>query len=265
MEIKDTFVWKPAKNTRNNYFLLPRDIRCLIIGRSHSGKTVLLSYLLLEPGILDYDTLTICGRTLHQPEYQIMRLAFSKGLSKSQIKVLFERQADVEEEGGIEKVISSYDGPCSGKIKVTFEEDPTKIPDPRSFDRSKKNTIVLDDVMLSPQSNIENYFCRGRHISLDIFYISQSYLKISRHCIRQNSNFFIFFKQCQKDLQHIYYDLCAIDGIPYEKFVNFCSYVWEESPHNFVVIDLTRPADCGKYRKCMDEYWSWKYDRIITE
>ena len=255
MEIKDTFVWRPRKNTRNNYFLLPRDIRCLIIGKSGNGKTVLLTYLLLEPDILDYDTLTICGRSLHQPEYSIMRQAFAKGLSKNQIKVLFQRQEDVEEEGGIENVINSYDGPCSGEIKAHFEEDPMNIPDPRSFDPTKKNTIVLDDIMLSPQGNIEKMFTRGRHNALDIFYISQSYFRLPRHSIRENSNFFIFFKQCKKNLHHIYYDLCAIDGITYEQFSHFCAHVWQESPHNFVVIDLTKPARCGKYRKCMSQYW----------
>ena len=79
------------------------------MGKSGFGKTVLLTFLLLEPGALDYNNLIICGQSLHQPEYKVMRAAFKKGLSKSQIKVLFECQDDVIEQGGIERVMQEYD------------------------------------------------------------------------------------------------------------------------------------------------------------
>ena len=250
MEIQDTFVWKNDSIPRYNHFLLPKDIRCL------SGKTVLLTYLLLEPKILDFETLTICGRSLHQKEYQIMKHAFQKRLNKSQIKVLFQRQKDVESEGGILKVIDQFSGPCTGAVSsITFEDDPTKIPDPKSFDSDKKNLLVLDDILDCPQSNVQQFFTRGRHNSVNVFYISQSYFRLCRQSIRGNSNFFIFFKQCKKNLHHIYADLCAIDGLEYQEFADFCSSVWNESPHNFVTIDLTRPMRCGKFRKNLNIFW----------
>ena len=42
--------------------------------------------------MLDYDTLTVCGKSLHQPEYRIMKRAFEKGLSKKQVNAIFENQ-----------------------------------------------------------------------------------------------------------------------------------------------------------------------------
>ena len=74
------YVWKEGNKVEKNHsFHLPRDIRALIIGKSGSGKTTLLMHLLLKPDILDYDTLTVCGKSLHQPEYQVLNFAYSKG------------------------------------------------------------------------------------------------------------------------------------------------------------------------------------------
>ena len=266
MEVHDTFVWKTNNNQpKNHTFLLPRDIRGIIVGKSGFGKTTLLTYLLLEPGVLDYDTLSVCGNSLHQAEYKIMEAAFNKKLSKHQIRVLFERQSDVMQEGGPEKVIQDYDGPCKGDIKAIFYSDVSKIPDPREHDPSRKNLLILDDVMLGPQNKWEAYYTRGRHNNFDIFYITQSYFRLPRQTVRENANLFIFFLQDKKNLCHIYNDHCAGDGdaVSFETFSNFCTNVWNESKHNFITIDLSRPVHCGKYRKNLSEYWSPKYYRLI--
>ena len=81
--VPNTFVWKINNEVRKNHsFLLPRDIRGIIVGKSGFGKTTLLNYLLLEPNVLDYNRLLVCGNSLHQPEYRIMNAAFNKKLSK---------------------------------------------------------------------------------------------------------------------------------------------------------------------------------------
>ena len=262
MEIDDTYIWKPTKIQRDNNFLLPRDIRAIVIGRSGAGKTALITYLLLEPEILDYNNLIVYGRSLHQSEYQLMQAAFNKKLSKAQIKVLFQNQNDVVNEGGIEKVIQNYDGPCKGDIDASFETNDSAILDPKDYDTNKKNLLLLDDIMLSPQNRVEQFFTRGRHNNIDVIYIAQSYFRLPRQTIRENGNLFIFFKQCKKNLCHIYQDHCASDGISYESFSNFCNDVWNQS-HNFVVIDLTKPVNCGKYRKNFNLYWSPKYDSLV--
>ena len=248
----DTYVWRrnPAKQ-RQNSFLLPRDIRALIVGRSNSGKTVTLFHLLLTPGILDYNTLYVCGRSLHQREYEVMKSAFKKGMSKGQMQVLFDRQDEIVDPIDL---IRRYEGPVlDDPIQVTFQEDVSKVPDPREFSPHRKNLVVLDDVMLVPQGNLERYFVRGRHNAINIFYISQNYFRLPRSTIRENSNFFIFFRQCGKSVYHIWMDLCSTD-LTLEEFRTFCEEVWN-IPHNFVTVDLTRPAYCGKFRRNLDIFY----------
>lgn len=253
--VSGKYVWREKGVNKNHCFLLPRDIRAIVVGKSGSGKTTLLTYLLLEPDMLDYDTLTVCGRSLHQPEYKIMNTAFSKGLSKSQVNKIFEQQDRIIAIGEPEQFIEDYEGQCKGGIDTTFSDSVAEIPDPSEYDPSRKNLLIFDDIMLGPQNKAEAYYTRGRHNNVDVFYIAQSYFRLPRQTVRENANLFIFFKQDKTNLSHIYQDHCAVDGIPFELFRNFCADVWDENRHNFVTIDLTRPAYCGKYRKNLNDYW----------
>ena len=63
------YTWKDRGAERCHNFLLPKkSIRAIIVGKSGFGKSTLLNYLLIHPEMLDYDTLTVCGKSLHQPE-----------------------------------------------------------------------------------------------------------------------------------------------------------------------------------------------------
>ena len=241
------YTWKEKSNEKNHNFLLPRNIRAIIVGKSGFGKTTLLNYLLLHPNMLDYDNLTVCGKSLHQPEYKIMNSAFSKGFSKNQINTLFKNQELIEDPL---EFIEEYEG-GKGGIDARFcnIED---IPDPSQHDATRKNLLIFDDVMLGPQSKSEAYFTRGRHNNVDVFYIAQSYFRLPRQTVRENANSFIFFKQDNTNLSHIYHDHCAVDGISFDDFKDFCTDVWKEK-HNFVTIDLSRQI--GKYRKNLNDYW----------
>lgn len=261
MEISDKFIWKPTEETCQHHFLLPQNIRAILIGKSGSGKSVLLNHLLLTPGILDYNNLIVYGKTLFQKEYQIIKKCFDKQFSKEQIKVLFDNQNEVKKEGGVDNFLSNYDGPCFGDITVDFNEDDTTLKDPHEYDETKKHVMVLDDVMLSSQNKVEKFFTMGRHSKINVMYLTQSYFRLQRHSIRSNSNIFIFFKQCDKNLLHIYYDHVSTD-CSFEEFKRFCYNVWDSGNHNFVLIDTTKSSDCGKYRKNLSFYWSPKFDRI---
>ena len=70
---------------RHNSLLLPSNVRGLIVGKSNSGKTVLLLNLLLKEDWLDYNNLLVFGNSLHQDEYQIIKKGFEIGLGKKQI------------------------------------------------------------------------------------------------------------------------------------------------------------------------------------
>ena len=266
--IPDKYIWKINNEDvkKNHSFLLPRNIRGIIVGKSGFGKAILLNYLLLEPDVMDYNNLSVCGNSLHQPEYKIIHAAFEKGLSKEQLKGIFEHQKEIMENyGGPERFIENYKGRCKGNINEIFYTNVSDIPDPSEQDPTNKNLLILDDVMLGPQSKAEAYYTRGRHNNVDVFYIAQSYFRLPRQTIRENGNFFVFFSQDKKNLSHIYNDHCAGDGFTIDRFNKFCSDVWNENKHNFVVIDLTQPINCGKYRKNLTEFWSPIYDKVMEE
>ena len=67
----------------------------MIIGKSGCGKTTLLIKLLLRPGWLDYNNINICGISLFQPEYHILKKAFEEKLPKEVIIRLFENQNEI--------------------------------------------------------------------------------------------------------------------------------------------------------------------------
>ena len=120
--------------------------------------------------------------------------------------------------------------------------------------------------MTGPQSKAEDYYTRGRHNNVTVFYISQSYFRLPRQTIRENSNFLILFPQDEKNLRHIYEDRCSSDStaLNYNTFKNFCTSVWNEKPYNFVIIDSTRQYNTGKYRKNINGFWSPVFELITS-
>ena len=150
--VTDKYTWKDKGVIRSHSPLFPQDIKGILIGKSVVGKTTLLTHLLLEPDMLDYDTLMICGKSLHQPEYRVMRGAFDMKLAKSQVARIFEYQNVLDEYGGVDEYLEQYDGKCKGGIEAVFNDDVTTIPDPNTLDPERKNLIIFDYIMLGSQS-----------------------------------------------------------------------------------------------------------------
>ena len=240
---------------RNNSPLLPENVRGLIIGKSNCGKTTLLLNLLLQTDWLDYDHLYVFGKTLHQQEYRILKKGFEVGLSKKQIANIFVNQSEFDKikQPALE-VIDLYAGVKKGNIKAEFFENCASIPDPTNLNVEDKNLLILDDCFLGPQNKAEAYYTRGRQNNCDTFYISQSYFRLPRHSVRENSNFIILFPQDAKNLHHIYADHCEGD-MSLEEFKRFCRTVWEDGLHQFVTIDLTSKKLEGKCRKNLDCFY----------
>ena len=94
MEIAD-LSWNKVTAKRFNNPLLPRSIRGIIVGKSGCGKTTLLLNLLLRPGWLDYDNLCVFGKSLFQPEYQILKKAFKENLPKECVLRLFNMRDEI--------------------------------------------------------------------------------------------------------------------------------------------------------------------------
>ena len=99
--------------------------------------------------------------------------------------------------------------------------------------------IVFNDVLGSSNSRfIDQYFIRGRHNNLDIYYLSQSYFDLPKRTIRNNSNKIILFNQTLKDIEHIYRDVAGYD-MNYDEFKELCRRSWEED-YNYFYIDRSK-------------------------
>ena len=109
--------------------------------------------------------------------------------------------------------------------------------------------MVFDDILGSSNSRfIDQFFIRGRHNNLDIYYLSQSYFDLPKRTIRNNSNKIILFNQTLKDIEHIYRDVAGYD-MNYEEFKELCRKSWEED-YNYLCIDRSKKRDQGKYCIC---------------
>ena len=111
-----------------------------------------------------------------------------------------------------------------------------------------KGSVVIFDDMLGARnsSQIDEFFTRGRHEDLDVYFISQSFFGLPRQSIRNNSDRLILFKQTLRDVQSMYYDIGAFDMI-YDEFRKMCRVAWSEK-FNYLCIDMTTNKNEGKYR-----------------
>ena len=98
MAIKN-LTWNEIISKRCNHLLLSQGIRNLIIGKSECGKTTLLINLLLRLGWLDYNNIQFFGKSLFQPEYHILKIAFEEKLPKDVIIRLFENKNEITDFG----------------------------------------------------------------------------------------------------------------------------------------------------------------------
>jgi Poxvirus A32 protein len=208
--------------------LFPKNILCVVAGASGSGKTNLMLNLLRKAKLLYYDHVYVYSSTLYQPAYEYLK-QFYLDLEK-----LFLEKANQEV-----------------KIARFFDAD-DEILNPSELSKDKSHIMIFDDVMLKDQSIIKDYFCRGRHNNINVFYLCQSLHKIGKHCIRENANIFILFRQDDKTLK--YFHETHISGdMDFVEFKDFCDGAWSKK-HGFVVINIWDEASCGRY-------WS-NYDNI---
>ena len=92
----------------------------------------------------------------------------------------------------------------------------------KPINKYKGSVVIFDDMLGAKNSyQIDEFFTRGRHENLDVYYISQSYFGLPRQSIRNNSDRLILFKQTLRDVQSMYYDIGAYD-MKYDEFKEMC-------------------------------------------
>ena len=123
----------------NNNDLFPTNLRTVCIGKSNSGKSVLIFNLLLQHGWLDYNHLFVFAKTLYQTEYQILQKGFEIELSKQQVANIFRNQ-DAFQKVNLDpvQVIEQYTGERKGDIKADFYTDCKMVPDPSELKCDEK-------------------------------------------------------------------------------------------------------------------------------
>jgi len=201
--------------------MFPKTIFCVIAGATGSGKTNLIVHLLTTPGLLDYSNVYIYAPTLYQDSYEYLK-EYYRGKEKT-FKEMFH---------------------ISVKIGHFFESD-EEIKDPKNLDANQRHIMIFDDVMNADQSVIKDYFCRGRHNNVNVFYLCQSLHKIQKHCIRENANVFVLFHQDDKTLKY-FYETHISGDMEFKEFKELCDKAWSKK-YGFVVINLWEEPYCGRY------------------
>ena len=119
--------------------------------------------------------------------------------------------------------------------------------DIKPINKYKGSVVIFDDMLWAKNSSqIDEFFTRGRHEDLDVYFISQIYFALPRQSIRNNSDRLILFKQTLRDVQSMYYDIGAYD-MKYDEFKEMCHKAWDER-FNYLCIDMTKNKNDGKYR-----------------
>lgn len=142
-------------------------------------------------------------------------------------------------------------------IQCEFYESLEDLSDPRDLDKTKKNLIIFDDLLLEKQNTCEKYYIRDRHSNVDSFYLAQNYFRLLRRTIRENCYLICLFQQDLNNANRIYNDHVNAN-MRHEEFRELYKKAWSQ-PHIFVTIDLTSDKLYGKYRIDFDIFYIMYY------
>ena len=132
----------------------------------------------------------------------------------------------------------------NSEIKINEISDEIK-----PLNEYENGIIVFGDILGSSNGRfIDQFFIRGRHKNLDIYYLSQSYSDLPKRTIRNNSNKIFLLNQTLKINEHIYRDVAGYD-MKYDEFEELCRKSWEED-YNHLHIDRSKKRDKGKHCIC---------------
>src|SRR5277367_5306116 len=202
MDIDYYRVLNIPKGSNKHVSFLPSNIFMIIAGRTGCGKTNLLMNFLPNPSVLCYSDVYVYCSTLHQPIWQDFISYCNK----------------------LEEIPRQYG--INHKIGDFFDSD-ENIKNPSELDPSASHIMVFDDIMNADQTVIKEYFTKGRHNNVNVFYLCQSLHKITKHCIRGNTNVFILFHQDDKTLEY-FHETYIRGDMDFKELKNFCNSAWSQ-------------------------------------
>lgn len=245
----------------NHSDIFPKPLICYIAGKTGSGKTTLLIDFLLREGILDYNDVYIYAKTIHQKHYECLKKYYEEHMDALNLYYFSKENKNLPKEkiyNSLKQEFTKFEdfikvGVQSNDQISHFYDKDDEILDPSELDPNKSHIIIFDDVLTEKQNKMRDYFLRGRHNKNSVFYLSQSFFKVSKHCIRDNVNLYILFKHGNKNLESFYKDEVDTD-MTLKEFKEFCNKAWCKK-HGYVMINCDKLAGNGKYRINSDEIY----------
>ena len=96
------------------------------------------------------------------------------------------------------------------------------------IDKYKGSVVIFDDMLgARSSSQIDEFFTRGRHENLNVFYLSQKFFGLPRKRIGNNSDRFILLKEALRDFEKTYRDILAY-VMGYRDSKQMCLKAWSE-------------------------------------
>lgn len=213
----------------NSDQLLPRPLRCLIVGASGSGKTnLLLNFIYNREGV-QFRNLYVFSRSIEQAAYVGLRDHYK----------LLEKE--------IGQQIAYFYSSCQDVVSVD--------------DCEPNSLVVFDDCLLEEQLKIKDYFIRARHKQISCVYLSQSYGRVDMQVIRNNVNLLCLFALNKHYTKRVYDDFVGAD-MTFTQFQGLCNQCWN-IPYGFITINTTLKPNSGKY-KCNLKHNLIKTKRGLT-
>lgn len=219
-----------------NHVIPKHPFRVILSGPSGSGKTNLLNNLLTKAHFYGIDD---SGKCYHDDIYFFSQT----GKQDSLVKYL-ENKCKLPKKN----IMSEFD---QKKIMQIIDKQKADIAR-KGFDRSKKVLIILEDVQadkkfLASKTLKELYFM-GRHYSISVILLGQSFMETPRNLRMQATNLFIF--PCKLSEQKRINDEFCPAGQSKKTMDEMIKYCTSDA-YSFMHINLQVPQSI-RYRKNLD-------------
>ena len=109
----------------------------------------------------------------------------------------------------------------------------------KTIDKCKVSVFAFDDKLGARiSSQIDEFYTRGKHEKLDVYYISQGYYGLPKQIIRNNSYIILLSEQTLRAVESMYKNLGGYD-MKHGEFKKMCRKAWSEK-FNYLCFDMTK-------------------------